>query len=119
MLVTDGRGEAKYILTKARNVSYKIDDQSGRQVMLMDMANYPELLESIYIEHNRIMVLFEGSEPLSIGILDQQYAELYNNRKLTIKSWKITGGYSLGESKFSSDVNKLAYYGLNLEIKIE
>lgn len=125
IVYTKGGRVIKQILTKARNVTLNLDDSNdaniSKQLILHNLFHNPELLDQIYIEGNKIMIILQDRiKPINIGILHDKYEYIYNDRKysLYVKSWQVTGGWDMPKIEEGSTVKRKAFYGLNLDINV-
>lgn len=125
IVYTKGGRVIKQILTKARNVTFNLDDSNdsniSKQLILHNLFHNPELLDQIYIEGNKIMIILQDRiKPINIGILHDKYEYIYNNRKysLYVKSWQVTGGWDMPKMEEGSTIKRKAFYGLNLDINV-
>lgn len=125
IVYTKGGRVIKQILTKARNVTFNLDDSNdsniSKQLILHNLFHNPELLDQIYIEGNKIMIILQDRiKPINIGILHDKYEYIYNDRKysLYVKSWQVTGGWDMPKMEEGSTIKRKAFYGLNLDINV-
>jgi len=125
IVYTKGGRVIKQILTKARNVTLNLDDSNdsniSKQLILHNLFHNPELLDQIYIEGNKIMIILQDRiKPINIGILHDKYEYIYNDRKysLYVKSWQVTGGWDMPKMEEGSTIKRKAFYGLNLDINV-
>lgn len=125
IVYTKGGRVIKQILTKARNVTFNLDDSNdsniSKQLILHNLFHNPELLDQIYIEGNKIMIILQDRiKPINIGILHDKYEYIYNDRKysLYVKSWQVTGGWDMPKIEEGSTIKRKAFYGLNLDINV-
>lgn len=120
MFTTDEKTGREIILTKARNVTVttKKEDHPGKQQLLMDIYQRPELVEQIYLQNQDIRIVFDGKAPMTVGELHPRYLHKIGNSKTVIKNWKVTGGFPLETLQSNPEVVRNANFGLNLEIEI-
>lgn len=125
IVYTKGGRVVKQILTKARNVTIDSEGDNdvkiSKQLILHNLYNNPELLDQIYVEGSKIMIILQDRiQPINIGILHGKYEDIYNDRKysLYIKSWQVTGGWDMPKIEEGSTIKRKAFYGLNLDIDV-
>lgn len=120
MFATDEQTGRDVIRTKARNVTVRMSkqDHPGRQQLLMDMYQTPELVEQVYLHNDDVRIVFNGHPPMTVGNLLPEYLGRIQDRKTFVRNWKVTGGFPLETMQSNPEVIRNAPFGLNLEIEI-
>lgn len=120
--------EEKMIKTKVIGVASKIDDSDNmeiRQAVIRRMIEEPESVSILYLRKRQVYVSFDDGREYYLGDVKAKYEDLIMNNVTQVKSWQVTGGYTLGSKSFllagqptirSHEMN--AKYGLNIHIKL-
>lgn len=104
------------ILTKVLEVA-KRSENPGRQQLLLDIANHPEIVDYFYLDGLKVMVSV-GNTAYHLGMIKKRYLKyLVRFKNHRIVSWKVTGMNNSAIEGYGSPKRQfVGFLGINLTI---